>query len=563
MELLSDLHRHIIEDVQRQNSTEKVIGVAVVAFDAPSLTNESERRPMLGSALGYTYINKDRQTGREVSGTPVVVVVDEFITKVDVEGGVIELTFSPAGVVPHEVGHLFGLGDEYCSNGVGNCPPPEGITYPNPAPQNDEEGDQFGSFIKQEQRAYDVKPIEEGFRPIINQAPPLSNGFWGYMGSTPDSTKWTGNREYEDLFGQLCIGCPEQKQLRINATLITQPRPVINLIGTISDSGEVQLKSQFTISTSTEIDPSVDGRYHLLFTDINGDALGSYGFDPFTEKMIWSGLEHFTEPLKPMPFVVSAPLPEGTKAVSLVQGETPLLVLEKSENPPVIHITTIDKLADERLEVNWAANDPDGNDLEYSVYYSPDGRLKTLVHAGISATRAVINLTGLDGVGPSELAFVQVVASDGFNSGEDQVSLNFDEITDRIALKQFNTRGPNIPGMCSRKNCIALKRHTLVAINPSNESDATVSLEIKVLSTPDPACTVNSALQGGSVNVASDILLRSGSSGRFDVELRFECPLPLDLNLASDFLLEATVRLYGAIDPVQGNNSSMKNQTVR
>lgn len=151
--------------------------------------------------------------------------------------------------------------------------------------------------------------------------------------------------------------------------------------------------------------------------------------------------------------------------------------------------------------------------------------------------------------GPTGAAFVRISASDGFNSAEDTVFLNLGDATDRTSLKRYNTRGPNIPGMCSRKNCVASKTHTLVASNPHSEEGVVVDLQLTLVSAPDPACTINDKGQDDSIYVATAVFMEPGSTSQHKVDVTFECPDSVDLNVESDFVLQAAVRRGSASKP--------------
>jgi hypothetical protein len=291
-------------------------------------------------------------------------------------------------------------------------------------------------------------------------------------------------------------------------------------------------------------------------------------FDTLQNSEVYGDLIQEEVPLEEPLFIVSTELPTTTKSliISRVSDNERLLELSRSDNPPSVEIRTIETLSDEVIRVGWDSADTDGDSLNYNVYYAPDGAYESLVYHALTDSEEKlvdINLVDSNGAGPTEQAYVVVEASDGFNRAENRVLLNLGDKTDRIALKQYNTRGPNLPGMCSRYNCVKNKRHTLVASNPDSTVSVVADLRLRLVSMPDPACTVNGFLEGDELTVGSSILFNPGQSVREDVELEFICPTTVEPGEMSSFELEAYVWPLGSLDPISSNNSILKSQTVR
>ena len=122
----------------------------------------------------------------------------------------------------------------------------------------------------------------------------------------------------------------------------------------------------------------------------------------------------------PLSFTELLPLPEGVTRVELRQGETLLAAAERSLHAPAVEILSPTSAGFEGQpdtpRIRWLGYDADGNPLHYMVRYRPNegDEWQTLATDWTTAELAV-DLADLPG---GETARVQVLASDGFNTGE-------------------------------------------------------------------------------------------------------------------------------------------------
>ena len=107
----------------------------------------------------------------------------------------------------HETGHLYGLGEEYCPDQTPGelvledpCEVDDELYLAvNPPPQNQDEGDEAGSYVKEEDLAFDVSEMLENRKAIFDSemTPPRYRGYMG-IGTLVDN--WTKAIEYAYLY---------------------------------------------------------------------------------------------------------------------------------------------------------------------------------------------------------------------------------------------------------------------------------------------------------------------------------------------------------------------------
>jgi hypothetical protein len=148
------------------------------------------------------------------------------------------------------------------------------------------------------------------------------------------------------------------------------------------------------------------------------------------EAAIWD-----TEEADRIDFVVNAPNPPGTKFVQIVAPNgTVLAERAASSSVPTVHVLTPNGPGSTEIgqsqQVSWSGADLDGDNLSYFVSYTPDnGNTWIPIVRNLTATSCTWNTTGL---APTSECRIKVMASDGFNTGEDSSDTTF-SMTDSAA----------------------------------------------------------------------------------------------------------------------------------
>ncbi len=394
--------------------------------------------------LGFTSSGAPRggSTFPHLKKPGMVVTLDHALTTADRPNKILIKQ-----VVAHEIGHVFGCGDDYalgpsklrCSEAGGQDIDPHPATA-------DASGNAAGYYILEDDLAFDVDalrprlqaedpgaapPANPAANPIFitvdNNAPdkdPIAEGpVYGFMGGSgrvavptglgadlegmQDVRAWTPRAHYQILY-PLLTGPPAKDP---------PARDVILVSGMLTLAGQVRFNSFLVATTTLDLPRPADGHYAIEFVDATGRVLDHVGFDvSFTRHLIGDG----DEPIDEVPFSLVLDLPAGTSFISLLKDGTPLKTFAKSANPPTVKILTA-RLSGDRLTVGWSGSDPDGDALHYVVMYSPNGRDRFVIAPDITTTSLTASLDGLPA--PDANAQVIVHARDGFNASEATVGL--------------------------------------------------------------------------------------------------------------------------------------------
>jgi len=152
--------------------------------------------------------------------------------------------------------------------------------------------------------------------------------------------------------------------------------------------------------------------FELLLLDSNGQPLAA---QPIVDTLI----NH--DPANTLPFLTGLPLPPGAaRLVILYQGE---ILAERtfSQSVPVVEVLSPKggEVFTAPFEIHWQASDPDGNELTYTLQYSPDGGQSWQV-LGFGLTGDSFQVLSLDNLTGSEQGKIRVLASDGAHTGVDE-----------------------------------------------------------------------------------------------------------------------------------------------
>ncbi len=331
-------------------------------------------------------------------------------------------------VLAHEMGHQLGLGEEYCwALPLGSCmddPYNTGrYSLNNPPPFSWDDGDQTGNVVKEEHLAFDVGEYISGRKALFGIVS-VGGGRGdlntiGFMGSGYDANCWTTPTEYEYLYNKLTK--PAASGSKQSPYAITTPREVINVMGVIAKDGTVLLEPFLIDTTSLDFPLPTGTTYAVEFRDGLDALLDVAGFD------LDFGAEFFTDTgpevvdTEGAPFSITVDLPAGTESVTILEGASPLAMVVRSANAPVVEVTNISGSGDV-VDIIWAGSDADGDTLLYSVFYSPDGVDMEALAVTIPDNSLTFDSSEVSDVAVvPDMAFIRVQASDGFNYSEVEV----------------------------------------------------------------------------------------------------------------------------------------------
>ena len=329
---------------------------------------------------------------------------------------------SMQAVVAHEVGHTFNLGDEYNQkNGLFKCD-----INPPPASYWGRTGSSFAcnsfSCPASSAVAWHDPDVGTGSTVLSLLDHPFDNtgigqlpdrlSFMGSGGATLE-TYWITPRIYDHLFNQLSPSAHRSVQAPQSNQEVLRAR------GWIGQDDSLALDPWVHFYTSP--DPEVSGAYSIEALDALSQTLASQGFDVSFEASDNPPVE-----IDPAPFRVAVPFPSGTTAFRIKHAENVIGVIPVSASRPAVSVISPNGgevwPGSGDYPITWDGSDPDNDLIQYTVLYSPDGDRWITLATDIETTTLLVNSALLPG---GDLAKIQVIATDGVNTSQDESDLPF------------------------------------------------------------------------------------------------------------------------------------------
>jgi hypothetical protein len=312
--------------------------------------------------------------------------------------------------VAHEVGHTFGLGDEY--NGLGGA----FRCAVNPTPPNyvgkdwDNRSNTNFSCVDSTTQGFEdtgsgVRVVASASHPLDLRGAGLLNDDKGnFMGNYNDVSKaWVSPDAWKQIFDQSVPTTPR---------VLLQPYRALEVAGTISRSGSVILEPWYSFTTTDALVP-VSSTYTIKAVDALSNTLMSAGLEVITE--VFDQELFNQDPLHEWTFNQIISFPVGTAAFKILSGTTVLKVVPISANAPVVTITapTAGITITDNYTIMWNASDVDGDALTYDVEYNHSGDVDDWIFlaTGITATQWMDDFSTLPG--GLNLSRIRVTATDG------------------------------------------------------------------------------------------------------------------------------------------------------
>jgi uncharacterized delta-60 repeat protein len=246
------------------------------------------------------------------------------------------------------------------------------------------------------------------------------DGIRTYSPYTPDlmsygDYRWISKFTYTNILSHIrnrfgsTFNSPDKSQ-----QIVQQGENTTLVSGIILENSSVgELSGNYTFPSPAAIG-NTTGNYKITYFDSNGQEIASYNFDP--EYSIENNTGSF-----------SLLLPEQTNArrISLIKNGQILASKQASANSPSVSVTYPnggEVLNGSTVNLQWLANDVDGDSLRFLVQYSSNaGATWETVASDITATSYQLSL---DSIAGTNQGLIRVIASDGFRSNIDQ-SNNF------------------------------------------------------------------------------------------------------------------------------------------
>lgn len=331
---------------------------------------------------------------------------------------VVESDEDMPATVAHEVGHVYGLGDEY-EGGQFNCdvnPVPASFTGRN---FNNPEQAPFNCAASKEQPfpvgsntlvPATFLPFELGGRGLL---PDMAT----FMGSgAKQAQAWITPRAFAHLFAQLDPTRTGFAPQNVKVAKLLAPQRYIYAAGFIPNpkqaGGKVELDPWYSFDDDAPF-KAVKGDYSVEALDNAGKTLTSNSFK------VQFFVPDQPKELDKAPFEVVLPFPKEATKFVVKRGNTVLSERVVSKNAPTVSVLTpkANENVDGSYTITWEGKDADNDKLFYDIEYSPDGQEESFffLAGGLSAAKHVENFKDLPG---GDKAVVRITVTDGINSSE-------------------------------------------------------------------------------------------------------------------------------------------------
>lgn len=284
------------------------------------------------------------------------------------------------GTVAHEIAHQYGIGDTYDGETISSIrcsvnPAPNGfkgrdwdkgltgvISCTAGRPASTLTGMNGTTIISGAQVASSDHPYDVYGRGILSEMADFmsAGGAW-------QNQLWVTKDNYDWLFRRLVRQEPGLRMVsRVRAASATAQR-FVSFSGTLSQTNTVELKPWKSYTDTVTLDDSTGS---LMVQAVNGagSVLASTSFT------VQFYMVHPPRTLTIAPFEGVINFPVGTAKFQIVKDGTVLVSVPVSDNAPTVNgVTpqTTTTLAGS-YTVTWIGNDPDGDNLTYTVEYNPD-----------------------------------------------------------------------------------------------------------------------------------------------------------------------------------------------
>jgi hypothetical protein len=235
--------------------------------------------------------------------------------------------------------------------------------------------------------------------------------------------QWMSDYTYRGILQNLCAAdqgnCPDHALFGAfaavagNAPVSRSGGVAVAISGTFKlATGEVALDPLWTRRGLRLTPEKSGGAYAIELRDASGNLLARHRFEP----------DEISD--APSPAAARAMLreavafPPATKRIAITHGDKTVASVPVSAHAPTVQLAapTERDARGAQITLRWKASDADGDDLSYTVLYSPDGKAFTPIASALKESSLRLDLRSLPG-GPDPR--FEVMASDGVLTGSD------------------------------------------------------------------------------------------------------------------------------------------------
>jgi|GEM_PF-1305764 len=228
---------------------------------------------------------------------------------------------------------------------------------------------------------------------------------YSFMGAVGDYTYWVDADSYGKLLDNRRV-----MGGRWQATEQSSSDQAILVAGTLFDDGRIELDDWYVLNDA-QVDALVPGDFYLRYLDADERELSVLTFT--------LSLTVEEQLMSQVPFVFRAPYITDTARIVIGRGATEIVSRTVSAHLPTVTVTSPNggEIFTGTTTVSWNAADKNDDRLSFTVLYSPDGGATwNALATGLTASPYAWDVSGLP---PGNQYRVKVMATDGFNTGED------------------------------------------------------------------------------------------------------------------------------------------------
>jgi len=275
---------------------------------------------------------------------------------------------------------------------------------------------------------------------------------------------WISGRECNSLICELVSSHVESTKQNVS----TAPESILADVNRVVISGildipekSVELSPLISAANLEHSEEIVDANCELVFTSDSNAVLGRFGFRPLEGEQ--------TDDILRGPFCVVVDLPSGTSAVQVIVDGLIADELQFTDNDPNVQIISPNggEYFSGNIPVVWSASDPDTNDLSFSVEFSCDGGIEwSILSIHCPETELLVDTNHLPG---GDSCLIKVISSDGWNCSEDVSDAPFSIETKppKVAILEPTCGISVLPSHRLVGRCIAYDPETGDIIDPN------------------------------------------------------------------------------------------------
>lgn len=295
----------------------------------------------------------------------------------------------------HEIGHTLERRHIDCGNPMGTDP-----AYPfNPMHIGQGTADGYYGF--------DTRNIR-----VINptRAADFMSYCWGPPRFAGVGPPWISSYTYSGLRDQIRNNFGVASQ--VQAASAQQSQDVLALSGIVNMlTDKVSIDYGYRIMRTITLSQPVQSDYTIELRNADAQVLVSQPIEVSGIESVaneWGGFRHIL------------PYHEETEKIVFKRAATVLASIAVSEHPPTVTLLSPNggEILTDTHTVTWRAADADGDELHYTLQYSPDGGISwQAVAVDIESTQYDLDVRELIG---STKALLRIIVSDGVNTTADQ-----------------------------------------------------------------------------------------------------------------------------------------------